>query len=69
MHISALSTKFVKDPHSAVKAGNVDSATKPRRTATPAAAPAGRRSNAPPPKREAAPQNNAMAAALAKLKR
>jgi uncharacterized protein len=85
VHVSALSNKFVKDPHTVVKAGDVvkvkvlevdvarkrialtmrlTDEAKPRETGAPAA-----RRNAPPPRREAPPQNNAMAAAFAKLKR
>ncbi|HEX8961649.1 MAG TPA: Tex family protein [Rhodocyclaceae bacterium] len=85
VHVSALSNKFVKDPHTVVKAGDVvkvkvlevDVARKRialtmRLTdeAKPREASApAARRNAPPPRREAPPANNAMAAAFAKLKR
>jgi uncharacterized protein len=87
VHVSALSSKFVKDPHSVVKAGDVvkvkvlevDVARKrialtmrltdEVRPQADRGAPAARRNNAPAPRREPPPTNNAMAAALAKLKR
>ncbi|MFY9327051.1 MAG: Tex family protein [Georgfuchsia sp.] len=86
VHVSALADKFVKDPHSVVKAGDVvkvkvlevDIARKRvaltmRLTDEVTArkdAPAQHRGGKPPlPKREVAPQNGAMAAAFAKLKR
>jgi len=86
VHVSALANKFVKDPHSVVKAGDVvkvkvlevDIARKrialtmrlsDAVTAKKDAGAAPRGGKAPVLKREAPPQNNAMAAALAKLKR
>jgi uncharacterized protein len=86
VHVSALSNKFVKDPHSVVKAGDVvkvkvlevDVARKrvaltmrlsdEVRPQQDRGAPGPRRA-APPPRPAAPPANNAMAAALAKLKR
>ncbi|MBI4984726.1 MAG: RNA-binding transcriptional accessory protein [Rhodocyclales bacterium] len=86
VHVSALANKFVKDPHSVVKAGDVvkvkvlevDIARKrialtmrlsDAVTAKKDAGAQPRGGKAPVLKREAPPQNNAMAAALAKLKR